>query len=920
MDNEGYLERAVLVYLLQYLMSPAGLASSTQVVLVNGTLGGSATFDVVDPLPEFHRIMWNFGETGNVTVVTEVSNDNVDPDYNLQYRGRSQLYENGTLKLDNLTYADEGRYNLYIYNNFTTTIIPYELAVLAILRAPSFSVLSDLIVDGKNVTLYCDSGSQNVTTYTFYRGEKTICSEPHVTCRGAYLDLTPITESDSGSYTCSIQNPVSSSTSAPLSLTVSVPVSAVTLTTNTSDQLLWPGEDSVHLLCSSNGTNVTYSWSLDGEPIPEEPRYRLTPETSLLIISPISEKDNGEFMCMARNGINKENSSRLNLKLAAAVSAVSLTSNTSGALWAGQDSVSLYCTAQGSDITFSWRMNGLLVSSNPPYYITGGESPPTSTLTISPISRSHSGPFTCTATNWLNNETSNEINLEINWSPEGGVACLATPSDDEHIMLGCSWSGGRPSTNVTMRFNHTMTTSSNEVTRNVTRHKIIQGSNLTCLGEQDGRTSWCTVILDPPHCPGHNNSAVIDIAEGETVAMTVSLVSGLPADFTWFYHNPDPVPVQDHKKFMVESNSSRSSLLVSGAMVSESGIYECRAKNIIGSETFNFNLRVTSQASRGLSDGAIAGIVIGVLAALILLAVILCLLIKRAGAGSAVTLFYGAIGEAAFLSGGTAVTPNQKIDWSLDTAGRLIASRLPSGIVSYSGRCDGGQCTLYPNGTLRMDQLTPADNRTYTVTLREGGRNITELVQLNVYYRLTAPSLNVSSIIRPVEGNNLTLLCDAGPQTVLSFYFYRNNQILFCGEDHVTCDLSSPLLYFDPILGSDNGSYTCGISNPVSRAVSPSIVLDVAVPVSGVTLRGNTTAPVIANKEAIALVCSSSGTDISYDWRLKGSPLPKDPRYLLTGGNSTLLISPVSRNDGGDFMCTVSNYLNSERSNTLSLT
>ncbi|KAM3909843.1 V-set and immunoglobulin domain-containing protein 10-like, partial [Leptodactylus fuscus] len=219
-----------------------------------------------------------------------------------------------------------------------------------------------------------------------------------------------------------------------------------------------------------------------------------------------------------------------------------------------------------------------------------------------------------------------------------------------------------------------------------------------------------------------------------------------------------------------------------------------------------------------------------------------------------------------------------------------------------------------------MDQLTPADNRTYTVTLREGGRNITELVQLNVYYRLTAPSLNVSSIIRPVEGNNLTLLCDAGPQTVLSFYFYRNNQILFCGEDHVTCDLSSPLLYFDPILGSDNGSYTCGISNPVSRAVSPSIVLDVAVPVSGVTLRGNTTAPVIANKEAIALVCSSSGTDISYDWRLKGSPLPKDPRYLLTGGNSTLLISPVSRNDGGDFMCTVSNYLNSERSNTLSLT
>ncbi|KAM3909995.1 pregnancy-specific beta-1-glycoprotein 8-like [Leptodactylus fuscus] len=472
-----------------------GLGSALPKQEVNGIFGESVTFDVSFPLPEEHRIMWNFGETGNVTVVMFAS-DGSDPLYNVQYRGRSSLLGDGTLRLDKLTYADEGCYGLYVYDDkaFTTIIVPYQLSVFAILRAPSFSVLSDLIVDGKNVTLHCDSGSQNVTTYTFYRGEKMICSEPHVTCRGAYLDLTPITESDSGSYTCSIQNPVSSSTSAPLSLTVSVPVSAVTLTSNKPDQLLWPGEDSVHLLCSSTGTDVTYSWSLDGAAIPEEPRYRLTPETSLLIISPVSAKDNGEFMCTARNWINSENSSRLNLKLAAPVSAVSLTSNTSGALWAGQDSVSLYCTAQGSDITFSWRLNGLPVSSNPPYYITGGESPPTSTLTISPIPKNHIGPFTCTATNRLNKETSPEINLNVNWYPEGNIECTAQ-GHGRGLHFSCSWPGGRPAANVTMIYNDVTETKHHEVTRHVSVWQIAHSSNLTCIGEYFGETFSCSLIF-----------------------------------------------------------------------------------------------------------------------------------------------------------------------------------------------------------------------------------------------------------------------------------------------------------------------------------------------------------------------------------------------------------------------------------------
>ncbi|KAG8541258.1 hypothetical protein GDO81_029393, partial [Engystomops pustulosus] len=106
---------------------------------------------------------------------------------------------------------------------------------------------SALLMNGSYVTLDCDAGGQDVTSYTFYRDEKTICSEPHVTCRGRYLDFTPITEKDSGSYTCSIQNQVSSSTSLSLRVTITwSPEGNILCTAEQIDHIVrlgcsWPG-------------------------------------------------------------------------------------------------------------------------------------------------------------------------------------------------------------------------------------------------------------------------------------------------------------------------------------------------------------------------------------------------------------------------------------------------------------------------------------------------------------------------------------------------------------------------------------------------------------------------------------------------------------------------------------------------------
>ncbi|KAM4015305.1 cell adhesion molecule CEACAM6-like, partial [Anomaloglossus baeobatrachus] len=503
------------------VMSSLYLGAVSAQVSVSGALGGSVDFNLYIPIPANRVITWRTDR--GAIYIARILNNNA-PTYNPSYASRSQLFRNGTLRLEKITIADKKNYAVTVENQDTFSIqtVDYQLSVFPPLSPPVLrSVTSSPFVNGTDVTLQCDVGGQNVNSYTFYRdGQRIICSD-HVICRGRFLDFTPISESDSGSYTCTIQNPVSANTSDPRSLTVYVPVSNVAVTSNVSG-LVWPGLDSVSLRCSARGTNICYSWSLKGAPISGGGRYTLTDNNSKLIISPVSTTDNGPFICMAKNIINSQNSNDVKLNLAAPVSAVALTSNTSAVLWAGQDSVSLYCSAQGSAITFSWRLNGEPVSPNPPYYITQGDSPPSSTLTISPVSKNDIGLFTCKVTNRANSITSNGANLNINWFPDGYISCTAQ-NINQVVKLGCSWPRGKPAANVTMIFGGVQDTSSNEVYRNVSSSGNIHGRSLTCNGDQLGRSSICTITFEPPMIPDYKINAITPAFVGGAVNLTVDL-------------------------------------------------------------------------------------------------------------------------------------------------------------------------------------------------------------------------------------------------------------------------------------------------------------------------------------------------------------------------------------------------------------
>ncbi|XP_073458208.1 cell adhesion molecule CEACAM1-like [Aquarana catesbeiana] len=274
-------------------------------------------------------------------------------------------------------------------------------------------------------------------------------------------------------------------------------------------------------------------------------------------------------------------------------SSVLLTSNSSAMLWENIDSVSLHCTAIDSVVNYTWYLNGEPLPQDPRYYITMNDSLPYSSLIISPISRNDSGPFTCTASNKLKNETSNAVTLSLAWYPRGNNVCTAELVGQD-IELGCSWPEGWPAANVTMKFNTETQTGPGQVFTNVSSTNPVQGSNLTCFGDQLGKTSACTVMFEIPQSTGDNNSLVTIVTAGDTAIMTLNLTSySLPAVFTWYRLNPNFDPVSNTSWTTMESTNFSSSLQISDVEVEDAGYYECIAMNIIGSQSFRFTLNVT---------------------------------------------------------------------------------------------------------------------------------------------------------------------------------------------------------------------------------------------------------------------------------------------------------------------------------------
>uniref|UniRef100_A0A3B4GVA5 HEPACAM family member 2 n=1 Tax=Pundamilia nyererei TaxID=303518 RepID=A0A3B4GVA5_9CICH len=132
-------------------------------------------------------------------------------------------------------------------------------------------------------------------------------------------------------------------------------------------------------------------------------------------------------------------------------------------------------------------------------------------------------------------------------------------------------------------------------------------------------------------------------------------------------------------------------------------------------------------------------------------------------------------------------------------------------------------------------------------------------------------------------------------------------------RDHLVFNNSTFSLEIKNLNRKDEGDYHLSINikhdnKPEAIEVEKTIRVTVDVPVSNPAIEKSPSYAVIEDKANVTLTCSvENGTRVMFKWFRDNVALDPSDRYHYSQDNSTLLISPVRKEDKGSYHCVASN-------------
>uniref|UniRef100_A0A669BX49 Ig-like domain-containing protein n=1 Tax=Oreochromis niloticus TaxID=8128 RepID=A0A669BX49_ORENI len=123
---------------------------------------------------------------------------------------------------------------------------------------------------------------------------------------GSSLTIINVTRSDQGPFKCRVSNPVSTSTSDPVNLSITLcPAPLITLQTLSFNS-------SVTLVCSASGSPTSVLWLNGSSSVTANDRVHFTDGGSNLTIINVTRFDQGPFRCLVSNLLSNGTSDPLN--------------------------------------------------------------------------------------------------------------------------------------------------------------------------------------------------------------------------------------------------------------------------------------------------------------------------------------------------------------------------------------------------------------------------------------------------------------------------------------------------------------------------------------------------------------------------------------------------------------------------------
>ncbi|MDF1575870.1 MAG: immunoglobulin domain-containing protein [Bacteroidales bacterium] len=300
-----------------------------------------------------------------------------------------------TLNLGGVDATDAGIYNCVITGTCGTrtsnqaTLVVYEN--LSITLQPTSVATCEGASADFNI-----AASGSMTGYQWRRSGVALVNSPDITgTNSPNLTLSNLTAASAGAYSCVVTGQCNSVTSNNVSLLVN---EAIVITTNPADQDFCETDD-VILNTVATGTNLQYQWYRDGAILPGR-------TSSSLVIAGTTAADEGSYHCEVSNSCVPQTSETAVLTMNDPT--VIVAQPTDDIMCEG-DNTNMTVTVTGSDITYSWTLNGSAINDGENYSGTG-----TASLIISNLDMTHGGIYVCEISGSCGNINSNPATLIVN--------------------------------------------------------------------------------------------------------------------------------------------------------------------------------------------------------------------------------------------------------------------------------------------------------------------------------------------------------------------------------------------------------------------------------------------------------------------------------------------------------------------------
>ncbi|XP_076719035.1 SLAM family member 9-like [Callospermophilus lateralis] len=295
--------------LLSLLMGPRMSREDPAPLVITGTLGGSVTLPLhVLPEQQVESISWmSRSVPGAIATVTIVEGGGRDTFFQAEsrYWGRMNVVGPGhSLQIGNLSQEDAGYYRarINLRTSLITQIQEYQLQVFEKLVPPRVT-LSSRIGDNGNciiiLTCVAESGGDTVAYSWTPLGPRTVISHG-----GSVLSVSSKPEDSALTFTCIIKNPVSNSSSHPVSVPHICTGRLKKPNITVRSQIMRNRTCFVTLACfvEEAGEDVQYSWDPHGQ-------GEVVSHGGTTLRVSWRSGDSGSYRCTARNPVSQNSSS-----------------------------------------------------------------------------------------------------------------------------------------------------------------------------------------------------------------------------------------------------------------------------------------------------------------------------------------------------------------------------------------------------------------------------------------------------------------------------------------------------------------------------------------------------------------------------------------------------------------------------------